>query len=222
MEKELKISIILNGIIFLLTLFASVIMFTGLKFMHGVEPILETTKLGMFKFFTVDSNIFIGIISFIFLLYEIRLLKGNIKEIPIKLYIFKLMSTVSVSLTLFVVFFYFVPITNFKVLPMIMNSNLFFHLIIPILSIITFVLFEKTDKLKYRYTFFGLIPSFIYGVYYLINILIHMEYFKVSPIYDFYYFVQNGVWTSIIVIPIIFLITYVISLILWKLNKKIY
>ncbi len=220
MERKIKVSIILNLIIFLLALIATIIMFTGFKFMYGPEPVLETTKLGMFKFFTVDSNIFMGIISLIFSIYEIKLLKGNIKFIPVNLYILKLISTVGVSLTLFVVFVYFVPITNFKILPMIMNSNLFFHLIIPILSIISFTIFEKTNNLEFKYTFLGLLPTFIYGLYYLINILIHMENFKVSPTYDFYWFVQNGVWTSVIVIPIIFIIAYTICLILWKLNKK--
>ena len=221
MKRNLKTSIILNGIIFLLVILATIIMFTGFKFMHGAEPILETTKLGMFKFFTVDSNILMGVVSLVFMICEIKLLNGNIKLISTRLYILKLMSTVAVSLTFFVAFGYFVPITNWKVLPMIMNSNLFFHLIIPVLSMITFMFFEKTNKLKFKYTFIGLIPTFIYGIYYLINVLIHMENFKVSPTYDFYRFVQNGVWTSVIVIPIIFIITYAISFILWRLNRKI-
>lgn len=220
--KKIKISIILNIIISLLALIATIIMFTGFKFMHGAEPVLETTKLGVFKYFTVDSNIFMGIISLVFVIYEIKLLKENIKEIPTKVYILKLMSTVGVSLTLFVVFVYFVPITEWKVLPMIMNSNLFFHLIIPVLSIISFIFFENTNKLKYKYVLFGLLPTFIYGIYYLINVLVHVENHLVSTKYDFYYFVQNGVWTSVIVIPIIFVITYVISLILWKINRKFY
>ena len=47
-----------------------------------------------------------------------------------------------------------------------------------------------------------------------------MENGKVSPVYDWYWFVQNGVWTAIIVVPLMFLITYLITLILWKINKK--
>ena len=59
----------------------------------------------------------------------------------------------------------------------------------------------------------------MYGLYYLINVLIHMDNGIVSPIYDFYYFVQNGVWTSIIVVPVMFIISYIISLILWRFNR---
>ena len=66
-----KVSLIINTIIVLLTIFASIIMFTGIKITHGAEPILETTKIGMFKFFTVDSNIFMGIIALVFVIKEI-------------------------------------------------------------------------------------------------------------------------------------------------------
>ena len=101
-----------------------------------------------------------------------------------------------------------------------MNSNLFFHLIIPVLSIICFIFFERNNKINYKYTFYGIVPTFLYGIGYLTNILLHMENGFVSTSYDFYWFVQNGVITSVIVGPIIFLISYVISLLLWRFNKK--
>ena len=66
-KKSIKISLVINLIIVLFTIIASIIMFTGIKIMEG-EPILETTKLGMFKFFTVDSNLLMGIVSLIFVI----------------------------------------------------------------------------------------------------------------------------------------------------------
>lgn len=210
-----KKSLILNIIIVLLTIFASILMFTGIKITHGAEPILETTKLGMFKFFTVDSNIFMGIISLIFVIKEIK----N-KEITKTMYKLKLMATTAVSLTFIVVFTYLGPISKDGIISLLQNSNLFFHLVIPVLSIITFTLFEKTNKLKFKDTLYGIIPTIIYATLYLINIIIHMENGKVSPVYDWYWFVQNGVKTAIIVAPMIIIISYIISLILWKLNRK--
>ena len=68
-----KISLILNIIIVIMVIGASIMMFTGFRFMPG-EIILESNKLGMFKFFTVDSNLFMGIISLLFAIFEIRLL----------------------------------------------------------------------------------------------------------------------------------------------------
>ena len=219
-KKDLKISLVINIIITILTIFASIAMFTGFKFMSGYDIVLQSTGIYMLRFFTVESNMFMGIVSLIFAIDEISVLKGKKKEISAKKYILKLMATVAVSLTFFVVFTYLGPIAEHGLSSLLMNSNLFFHLIIPILSILTFVLFERTDKLKFRYTFYGIVPSLLYGVYYLINILVHMENGKVSPIYDWYWFVQNGIWTAVIVAPMLQLITYVISLIIWKLNRK--
>ena len=216
---KIKISIVINILISFLTLIATIIMFTGFKFMTGNEVALESTKIGMLKFFTVDSNLFMGIISLLFAINEIQLIKGTKKDISIKMYILKLMATTSVGLTFFVVFAYLGPISKGGIMSLLMNSNLFFHLIIPVLSIISFVFFEKTDKIKFSHTFLGIIPAVIYGIPYITNVLIHMENGIVSTTYDWYWFVQNGVWTAVIVVPIIFAITYVISLILWKTNR---
>ena len=59
----------------------------------------------------------------------------------------------------------------------------------------------------------------MWEIYYLGNVLIHIEDGKVSPIYDCYGFIQNGVWTAVIVATIILPILYTISLILWRFNN---
>ena len=215
--KKYKISLILNIIIFMMVICASTMMFTGFRFMPG-EIILESNKLSMFKFFTVDSNLFMGIISLLFAIFEIRLLKGSIKEMPRYMYILKLMATTGVTLTFLVVFTYLGPLVG-NIYLMILNSNLFFHLLVPVFSMITFVFFERNNKMSFKYSFYGLIPVIMYGLYYLINVLIHMNNGIVSPVYDFYYFVQNGVWTTFIVIPVMMIISYVISLGLWGFNR---
>ena len=218
--KRIKIALILNIIILAFTVFASFSMFTGFRFMHGTELILEASKLQMFKFFTVDSNIFMGIVALICAYYEYKYLKKEIKKIPKSIYILKLMATTGVALTFVITFGYLSWIVKGGALVMIMNSNLFFHLLTPVLSVITFTIYEKTKELKLKDVIYGIIPMLIYAVYYLGNILIHMKGGKVSPEYDWYWFVQNGVWTMIIVVPIICLLTYGISFGLWKLNKE--
>ncbi len=221
MKNKLKMSLVINIIIFLLTAFSTIVMMAGIRFTHGSEPVLEVTKLGVFKFFTVDSNILMGLIALLFALEEIKILKGTKKEINNKLYILKLLSTTAVSITFITVFAYLGPISEGGILSMLQNSNMFFHLIIPVLSIITFILFEKNNNLKTKDTIYGIFPTVIYGLFYLTNIIIHMKNGKVSPQYDWYWFVQNGVWTAIIVMPFMLLISYLISLILFKLNKKV-
>ena len=217
-NKNIKIAMIINIIIFVFTITASIIMFTGFKFMEG-DLVLESTKIGMFKFFTVDSNIFMGIIALLFAIKEYQFLKEKIQSIPKIMYIYKLMATTAVGLTFLTVFCYLGPISEGGIPIMIKNSNLFFHLLIPVLSMLNFILFEKTEQIEFKYTFFGIIPTGIYGIFYLINVLIHTENGRVSPIYDWYWFVQGVVWQMVIVIPFMFLVTYLISLFLWRFNR---
>ena len=220
MEKgRYKVAFIINIVIFVFTVIASIVMFTGFKFMHGIEPELEASTIEMFKFFTVDSNMFMGIIALLFAIEEFKVITGKISSIGFSWYVLKLMATVGVSLTFLVVFAYLGPISKGGIMSMLMNSNLFFHFLIPILSIICFIFFEKTDVLKFKHSFLGLIPTLLYGTFYTSNVLLHIENGKVSPVYDWYWFVQNGLWTVFFTIPLMLVITYIISLILWKVNK---
>ncbi len=219
-KHNIKISLFFNIFIVLMTLFACIAMFFGIKFMVGYEVILESNKLGMFRFFTVQSNIFMGIVALLFAIKEIKVLNGDIKDISAFMYTLKLVATTAVALTFIVVFAYLGNIAEYGLMSLLMNSNLFFHLFIPVVSIITFVLFERTNKIKFKYTLYGILPSFLYSIYYIINILVHMENNVVSPKYDWYYFIQNGVNGIVIVAPLMFAITYIISLCLWRLNKK--
>ena len=218
-NKKIKISLAINIMIVIFTVIACIIMFTGFKFMDG-EHILESTKIGMFRFFTVDSNIFMGIVALIFAIKEIKFLKGKTDEISTRIYSLKLMATVSVGLTFFTVFGYLGPIAEGGIFSLLKNSNLFLHLIIPVLSMVNFSIFEKTNKLKFKYSFLGVIPTMVYSIFYLTNVLAHIENGKVSPIYDWYWFVQGGIWQVYIVFPFMLIFTYIISVALWGINKK--
>lgn len=219
--KRLKIAAIVNIIIFIMTVFAMVAMFFGIRFMPGEDKIILASKSAeMFKYFTIQSNLFMGIMALILAIDEIKVLKGKKKEISAKKYVLKLVSTTAVCLTFLVVFTYLGPFTKYGLPAMLMNSNLFFHFITPVISIFTFILFEKTDKIKYKYTFFGLIPIILYETFYITNILTHLENGKISPTYDWYLFAQNGLGVVIIGAPVVFACTYLISLCLWKFNKK--
>ena len=219
-NNSIKISLVINILVAIMTLIASASMFTGFKFMKGSDLTLASTGMSMFRFFTVQSNLFVGVISLIFAIKEITLLTGKIDDIPIKMYILKLMSTTAVGLTFIVVFTYLGPNIKGGIPILLKNANLFFHLIIPVTSILNFICFERTNKIKFKAVIFGTIPTFIYGIFYLFNIIIHMENGKVSTTYDWYWFAQNGVWTASIVAPAIIGTSYLISLLIWRLNRK--
>lgn len=218
MLSKIKISAVVNIMITILVIFATIFMINGIYFM-GQETSLTETGIGLFKFFTVQSNVLMGIISFIFALAEIRVMAGKLKEIPTSLYILKMVFTVGVILTFLTTALYLAPYAKHGYFSMFKNSNLFYHFIVPVLSAITFIFLEKTDKIKFKYVCMGTIPMLLYGIFYTINILIHAENGKVLPIYDWYGFAAGGVISIIVVFPVMLLITYLISLGLWKFNK---
>ncbi len=213
----MKKSFILNIIIVILVLITCTSMFVGFRFMPD-QTLLELNGTRMFKFYTVDSNILIGIVSFILAIFEYKLLKGKIDKIPESVYILKMVGTAAITLTLIVTLFFLAPLYGFYA--MYNNNNLFFHLIIPLLSIFSYVLYEKHDC-KYKYSFFGIIPMFIYSIYYITNVLIHLDNGGLTFKYDFYGFLRGNINNIYIVIPFIYVIMYLISLVLIVLNKKL-
>ena len=215
--KYLKPSLIINSIIVILVTIATVFMFTGFKFMPD-GSLLEASNMNMFRFYTVDSNILVGIVSLILIIFEVRLKKEKIKEIPKWVYNLKLMGVAGITLTFLVTLVFLSPMYGFYA--MYNNSNLFYHLIIPILSLISYICFENYDN-KYRYALLGMIPMFIYSIYYTTEIFLHLENGKPTWEYDFYGFLQGNMMNIFITIPVIFAGTYVLSLIIVILNKKV-
>ena len=66
--KHQKLAILFNALVFILSLIGVVFMVCGIRFMTQ-QLILETSGWENFKYFTVDSNIFVGMTSLIFLIY---------------------------------------------------------------------------------------------------------------------------------------------------------
>ena len=72
-KQKLKISLILNIIIVIMTIFAFVVMFMDFKFMPGTETTIASSKVGRLRFFTIDSNLLMGISALVFLIEEIKM-----------------------------------------------------------------------------------------------------------------------------------------------------
>ena len=213
--KNKKISIFLNILIFLFTVTAAILMFAGIKFTRKMDIPLECSGFEFLKFFTVQSNIFAGIMALFFVIYNIL----N-KEISQRMYILKYMSTCAVFLTLFVVFVYLGWIVPNGLLSLLTNANLFFHLIIPLLSVITFIFFERENNLNFNHVKYGAFPATIYGVGYILNAVIHLKNGTIPIRYDFYGFLQYGFIKSLIAVCLVYLSSYLISFLLWKFNNN--
>lgn len=159
---------------------------------HGTTS-LDTLKAGMgegLKYFTLDSNMLMALACNIMVVYNIRALKG--KSIPKWITVFKFAATSGVALTFVTVMLFLGPMNGFDA--MFRNSNLYMHLICPIICIVCFVFFEPGCTLTFKDTFFGITPMVIYGTVYGIMVFILGKW---KDIYNFNVF---GMWYLFFVI----------------------
>ena len=221
MTKLPKISFFLNLLILIMTIFATWAMLTGFHFMTepGKPAALSAANAKAFKYFTVDSNVFAGIISLVMMIVQVLITKGRLNSIPKPVQFLKLAATTGVSLTMLVTVLFLAPF-QFGFFALFTDSNFFLHLIIPLVCIITFVFFEPAE-IPMLQTFAGTIPMLIYGVFYGTNIILHLENGQTSQTYDWYGFLAGGFNTIWLVALIIFGFTWLIAFLLTAANKKI-
>ena len=210
MKDNLNKAFILNILIVVLVTVATVWMMTSPALLA-----LTASRLGALKYFTVDSNILVGVAA---LLMAISQYRGKVAP---WLYVLKLVATVGVTITMLVTVFYLGFVVSTGYFSMFQGSNFFFHLIVPLLSIIVFVFFEKTDCIAFKCNFLSFIPIVLYGIYYAVSVLTHMENGAVQKGYDWYKFFQFGTKSIIIVYPFFLGFAFLVSFILWKMNKRL-
>ena len=220
MKTREKISIILNTLIFIFTVFATISMIVGFKFMGQFE-VLSERNFKSFKYFTVDSNVFAGLISLAYVIYKFTASGKKSEKLPKAFYILKLAATTGVTLTMMVTVFYLAPTSNGNFLHYFINSNFFMHLITPLLCIISFIFFEAAEPQKIVMSIPGIIPMLLYSFFYTPNVLLHLENGKPVKDYDWYNFLAAGAQSVWYVVPMLYLITWIFALGLWAANKKL-
>ena len=219
MTKRQKVAVTLNALIFATTVFATVSMIVGFYFMSDVK-FLSESNFHAFKFFTVDSNVFAGLVALAYLIYRFSPAGKKSTKLPRVLYVLKLAATTGVTLTMMVTVFFLAPGSTTTYFAYFMNSNFFMHLVTPLLCIISFVFFEPTGKTPLAISLTGIIPTILYAAFYIPNIFMHLDNGYVSPTYDWYGFLAGGLNTSWLVIPIMFILTWIFAVVLWALNRK--
>ena len=220
MKKKIVVSLVFNSLILFLVLFSAFSAFFDYRFMTNPSVITFKPYFSIFKYFTTDSNIFLGIVSAVMIGIEISCLAKKEYELPKAIVLFKLIATTAVTLTMLTTIFYLAPRDPAGYFNKFQDSNLFFHLIVPILALISFLCFEKTNKLSKKTPFFAILPVILYTVYYAINGFSHAQNGVIPADFDFYGFFDAGFVFAVILIPIMLFATYLISVVLWFVNKK--
>ncbi len=201
---------ILSALIFVLVFYA------WFSMMFRGEGSLQQTGLGSLKYFTVDSNLLMGIAALGLLLEDAAVLQGRKDEVSAGAVRLCYAGTVSVALTFLVTVLFLTRIYGLWVL--FVGANFWMHMVVPLLSVFMFAVLVHDHRLNRRDTAVSLIPLGIYSVYYVGMIL---KYGLEDPRTDWYFFCFAGIQTLPLVLIIIFLVTLGTSLLLRKaVNRR--
>ncbi len=215
MQTQFIVSLVLNFCAFFLTVVGTYVMLKGID----ADEHLAADGWGSIKYFTVQSNLFYGIYAAIFAVSE--LIYGSFEAMPDVLFILKYIFTVGIALTMMTVLCYLAPIVEKSYPPLFKGANLYFHLLIPLLGIAAFCFFEKGAEISLPMVFLGLIPFGLYGVYYAIVALSHIENGKVDAKYDWYCFLAKGIAKAPIASFFMLAAATAVCFGLWALNQFI-
>lgn len=188
--KKNKIRIIINAILSLMVFVVWI-----LSFFLWRDSTLGGSGWSDLKYFTVESNLLVGVVAVIYLVY--RLVKGG--ELPKWLSVLKYLSAAAVFVTFTVVVVFLGPMYGYG--RMYYGSNLFFHLLIPLFAIAEYVVFG--EELSFRESFYAVAPPVLYGIGYLTNCIVNGVGSWETVKNDWYLFLEWGYPVGIVIFIVI-------------------
>ena len=208
------ICLFLDIVIILLTIVGTVLMIRNVSNTTG----LMSTGLENLKYYTVLSNELCGIVAILWLAFY-KVTNGDKSNKARKFMVFlKLTAASAVGVTFAVIAFFLGPIYGH--MKLYQGSNLIFHLILPLVAMVEFALLDA-GEIPFKWTLFASITSVLYGLGYIINILINGvgEWPDTNDWYGFLnwgYAVGAGIFVGII------LFTWALACLLRFINLLIY
>ena len=173
-------------------------------------------------FFTVLSNTFLALSCIVSLVYNIKNAVKDEYIFPKKVFALKFVATVSVTVTMMTVILFLAPyaqISGTGYFSLFTANNFYLHFLSPLLAVITFIFFEKTEEFDFKNTYSGLIPTALYSMVYITMVAIIGE--ANGGWIDFYGLTFGGhLWLTPISAIAMLGATYLFSFSLYKLNKK--
>ena len=202
---KLAMSLIINVIIIILEIIGTTICAGG-------------TGLEMFSFYTTDSNIFALTVCIVFAFFTARSLFSPKKpDIPKPVRTLKYISVCCLIVTFVVVVTIFAPVSGEGGYEyMLFNGDfLYIHFACPLLSLISFVLFEGGTKYDVGLSFAATVPTFIYAV---IAVILNLLYVIDGP-YPFLCIYEQPLHLSILWLILFIDIAFLSASLIQKLGS---
>ena len=209
MTRKNKCEIGINIFLTIAVLFAFYVMY------FRSEGLLQAKGISAFKYFTVQSNVFGGIMAVVWLIsFAFSARKGQ-RNVPRVVSLLKYTAAVCLGLTFLTVMVFLGPLYGY--IAMLRKANLWFHLIIPLTAMSEFVIFNR-ERISLKNCAASMIPMLAYAMGYLIYNLIKGR--SDDPFrYDWYGFLLWGWGVGVIIFALICAATFGIGALLRFLNK---
>ncbi len=169
----------------ILALIACVLMiastFIGVVMMLVTPPTDQNPNNGIraFRFFTILSNMFVAVCAALCIPYEIDGLRYKNYHLPRWVVYSTYVTVTGVAITFFMAMTLITAVNGVQ-FALLRGSNLWLHLICPVLSILLFLFLNDDHNIPLRYAFISLIPLLAYGTLYMVMV------FAIGP--------ENGGW----------------------------
>ena len=207
MPKWDKRIIIIDSLIVICVAYGTWLMITR----GGDGTGLISSGLENLKYYTVLSNLFCGIVALAELVAHIS------RKSKFDFTMLKFMAATVTGLTAVIIAAFLQP--TYPDLNMYQGSNLWFHLIVPVIAVAECVFTsDVASMMSLGRTMLTMIPSAVYGLFYALNILFR-GIGTWPDTNDWYGFLNWGWPIGIIIFLVIIIVTWLVSLALWLLNK---
>lgn len=178
------------------------------------ESALMMSGIRAFKFYTVLSNVFCALSSLFVLIFFFT---EKRTALPVWLYLFRLMGSCVVTVTLVVVLLFLGPTMGWGL--MFSGVCLWLHLVVPVLSIIAQILQQPEREVPFWKTVLAVAPTIVYGtVYITVNAVGWTG--KSNRVTDFYGFLTWGWGIGIVILLAICLMNWLAAILYWKLDRR--
>ena len=201
------ISVTLNMLIVVFAGTGTYKMLTG----AGSGTGLTASGFENFKFFTVLSNELCGVVACLWLTAYI--INRKLPVLP------KLFAASAAGLTFVIVAAFLAPM--YPDLDMYAGGNFWFHLIVPVTGMAEFILYETQERIPFRYAAFSALAAFVYGIFYLGNILVN-GIGTWPDTNDWYGFLNWGWGIGLVIFAVTVLLDFGIAVLLRAINNGIY
>ena len=193
---RMKISRIINLCIGIIALWT----WLSMTFRWGPLGAQSEGGLQNLRYFTVLSNLLQGGVSLAFFFGR-------------RVDRWKYVSTTAIALTFCVVLFILGPMRGYEA--MYTGANFFSHLVVPVLSIVDFLFFDRSCAYTLRDSLFTLIPFGAYSLFYMGNLLINGVEGN-----DWYGFAKSGPKYALAAFAIMLAANWIIALLLRLPRRK--